>query len=107
MKIEELTETVEETTGLDDPTFAHIGRPGWQTDPCGPTALCGVRLIGVPAIWPFRLCPDCERLGGHPLDETSQPGDWDDPTFASPNVPSRNTPPEEASDEDPSDEEAE
>jgi hypothetical protein len=43
MTIEELTETVEETTGLDRPTFAHIGRPGWQTDPRGrqPCAVCG------------------------------------------------------------------
>ena len=48
----------------DGPAIAHLGREGWRTDPQGPTALCGARLLGirVEAGWdyPF-LCAECRK----------------------------------------------
>ena len=49
----------------DSPAIGHIGRPGWRTDPEGPTALCGARLIGVPAPEGHQtVCAECLRLCG-------------------------------------------
>jgi hypothetical protein len=51
---------VEAATEADGPLLAHHGAPGWQTDPTGPAALCGVRLIGVPVPDGYaHVCDEC------------------------------------------------
>ena len=45
---------------VHEPLLAHHGAPGWRTDPIGPAALCGVRLIGVPVPDGYaHVCGEC------------------------------------------------
>lgn len=53
-----------DVTDSDRPAIAHLGREGWRSDPQGPTALCGARLLGirVEAGWNYpSLCPECRK----------------------------------------------
>ena len=44
----------------DQPAVAHHAAPGSDTDPSGPVALCGVRLIGAPAPRGYpHVCAEC------------------------------------------------
>lgn len=55
----------EDIRGPEQPAIAHIGVPGWATDPGGPTALCGARLLGVRAEagWDYKhICEECIEL---------------------------------------------